>query len=121
MAIKHIRDLIPGDQVRVALRAGRHLRLTPLRGERRLEPVSRPSRARGTDRTVVMGSILENDLTQGVMRLCVWDDRSPNHRTIEARVPYISILVIQEFIPPEPLQRIRAQPRGFLPLFPVRL
>ena len=104
----HISKLTPGNVVRIAMKAGRHLEPVFFHKNKqtKLLPGRSPSgkslRAKNYSRTVFLGFITNNDSVGGKLTLQVEDRHgNPGCRVhMEACVPYRDILVIRKFITP---------------------
>ena len=99
----HITQLVPGDAVRIALKAGRHLEPV-LRGKQQTVYMTgrngkKSLRAKPFSRTVALGFITENNSEAGVMTLQV-EDRGKPRRHFQAIIPYKDMLVIRKYVTP---------------------
>ena len=97
----HITQLAPGDVVRIAMKAGWHLKPTVVARwqEPQLVPMEKRRVARGADRTVFFCYITTNDRTNGVLYGQV-EDRGAPRTHLSATVPYSAIKVIERYVTP---------------------
>lgn len=86
----HVRELVAGNQVRVALKAGHQLVPDPFG---KAAPPRRARRARGYEVTVFYGFVMGNDPAAGSMTLEL--QRGPNAEHVTATVPYAGIKALQ--------------------------
>ena len=101
MANIHIKDIVPGNVLRVALRAGKHLNPTH---DRRLV-VGRKRAAKNTSRTVMLAYVITNDSAAGLLTASVQGRKKTNYFT--ATIPYNAILYAQRQITPRDVPELR--------------
>lgn len=90
----NVRDLKPGNQVRVVIKAGHQLEPDHHGGA---APAPRPRIARGYSITTFYGFVLANDPLNGTMTLDL--QRGPNDQHVVGVVPYKVIQVLQYVVP----------------------
>jgi hypothetical protein len=97
----HITELVQGDIVRIAMKAGRHLvpKFTARTRQVQLVPVAKKQRARNFARTEFYCHIMQNDRFTGTLYGQV-ERRGPPRHHAAATVPYKDIRVIERFITP---------------------
>jgi len=130
----HITDIVSGDVLRVAMKAGRHLE-PRLRGRNQTAllpgraPHGKSLRAKSFSRTTFLAYVTVNDSVNGKIYAQVEDRGRKAH--LAAEIPYKDILVVQKYITPSKApysDETRAQSsalgvkdhKGFMNLIPVR-
>lgn len=131
----HITNIMAGDTLRIATKAGRHLE-PHLRGKKTpvlkpgRAPTGRSLRAKAFSRTVVMFRVLQNDTQTG--KLTGYVQGRKRSEINEAELFYTDIKNVQKYISPNPdklnIDQTRAlsdalnvnNPFGMLKLIPVR-
>jgi len=104
----HISKVVPGDVLRIAMKAGRHLEPVVRRKTKQMElhpgrQVSGKSlRAKAFSRTVFLGRVTQNDLQGGQLTLETQHRSNWSRNVVTAFVPFRDIQVVRKYITPGP-------------------